>query len=303
MIQDQEPEGSTSISKTSAYNEPPETAEAENSQLIVDFDNIEDILDFSLDSPTEASNGNSDKKRPPRLRKMTAQEPIKLLELKPIIDNFVHDDEYNNPEDDVDYENETRTKRRFQCIVCGSKFKRSTHLHRHMRLHTGAKPYACCVCRKRFSRSDYKSAHEHSHRTGKIHCCCVCGEVFFDLTRFAYHCRSHDDSEYIRVAMANTPEENEACQVQVAKDEIPVAIAAKEIVLNSCVVIEKVDNSTNEECIMCIKNPIYASHDQPKSNGVTSVSGTNLNDGTRTINGLIVSVAVSHNALSTMKTF
>ena len=183
-MKDQETEGSTSFSETSVYNEVPQTANAENAQLIIDFDNIGDILDFSLLSPTEASNSKNDKERPPRLCKMVAQEPVKLLELKPIIDNFVDDEvQHKNPKDDADHETETKS-RRFKCIICGSKFIRSTHLHCHMCLHTGAKPYACYVCRKRFSRSDYMSAHALSHRTDKVHCCCVCGEVYFDLARF-----------------------------------------------------------------------------------------------------------------------
>ena len=266
--------------------EVPQRANAENIQLIIDFDNIEDILDFSLHSPTEAPNG--DKQRPPRLRKLVAQEPVKLLELKPIIDNYVDDEIQHEIEHDADSEIETKS-RRFQCIVCGNKFIRSTHLHRHMRLHTGVKPYACFICRKRFSRSDYMSTHAHSHYADRLHCCCVCGEVYDDLARFADHCRSHDDSEYIRIAMSNTKDKSRN-QVQVVEDEIPVTIAAKKIELNSCVKIEKVNNSTDEECIVCIQNPIYASHDQTISNNndVTSVNSTatmvlhstSTNDGT-----------------------
>ena len=291
-MQDQETEGSTPFSETSVYNEAPQATNTENIPLIIDFDSIEDILDFSLHSPTEASKSKSDKKCPPRLRKMIAQEPVKLLELKPIIDNFV-DDEVQNVEDDDDYVTETKS-RRFQCIVCGSKFIRSTHLHRHMRLHTGAKPYACYVCRKRFSRSDYMSAHALSHRTDKVHCCCVCGEIYFDLTRFADHCHSHDDSEYI--AMSNTLKESKTSfrkQVLVVEDEIPVTTAAKEMELESCIKFEKVDNSTDEECIVCIKNPIYVSDDQTISinnNDVTSVTG---ND-TSTTDGLIISIAIKN---------
>ena len=297
MMQNQETKG---FSETDVYNEAPQTANAENIQLIIDFDNIEDILDFNLHSPTdhEASNSKGDKKRPPMLRKMIAQEPVKLLELKPIIDYFVDDDVQH--EDDADNETETKS-RRFQCIVCGSKFIRSTHLHRHMRRHTGAKPYACPVCRKRFSRSDYVLGHTHSHYTDKLHCCCVCGEVYDDLERFADHCRSHDDSEYITIAMSDTPEESKTSlknQVQVVEDEIPVTAAAKEIELNACVKIEEIDNSTDEEFIVYIKNPIYVSHYQAVSinNDVTSVtsSATSLSNSTSTTDGLIVSITIKH---------
>ena len=278
-------------SETNVYNKAPQTDIAENIQLTLDFDNIEDILDFSLHSPTEVPNSKSDKQRPPRLRKLVAQEPVKLLELKPIIDNYV-DDKHKNLEDDVDHEIETKS-RRFRCIICGSKFIRSTHLHRHMRLHTGAKPYACSICRKRFARSDYMTAHAYSHYTDKLHCCCVCGEVYDNLARFADHCRSHDDSEYIRIAMSNAKKDSKTSQVQVVEDEIPVTIAANEIELNSYVKIEKVNNSTDEECIVCIQNPIYASHDETTSinnNDVSSVTGstTSSSNGTSTTDGVAI---------------
>ena len=74
------------------------------------------------------------------------------------------------------------------------------------------------------------TGHVLSHYTDKLHCCCVCSEVHHDLARFANHCRSHDDSEYIIIAMSNTPEESKTSlrkQVQVVEDEIPVIIAAK----------------------------------------------------------------------------
>ena len=301
MLQNQESEGSTSLSENNVCNEAPQTAYVENVQLVTNFDDIEDILDFSLHSPTEVPNSNGDKKRPPRrLCKMVAQEPVKLLELKPIIDQFV-DDKHKNLEDDAD--SEIETKSRFQCIVCGSKFVRSTHLHRHMRLHTGAKPYACSICRKRFSRSDYMTAHAHSHYTDKLHCCCVCGEVYFDLTKFADHCRSHDDSEYIIIAMSNALEGSNyktslKKRIQVVEDEIPVTIAAKEMELDSCIKIEKVDNSTDEECIVCIQNPIYVSPCYQaisiNKNDVISVTSSAASSSNGATDGLIVSIAIKH---------
>jgi len=253
--------------------------EEEETLLNIDFDNVEDILDFSAHSLSETGNSENLEKRPPQLRKMVAEKPIKLLELKPIIDHFVDCNEKN---------------RRFQCIFCGDQFIRSTHLYRHLRIHTGVKPYSCHICRKRFSRKDYLSAHILCHRKDKVHHCFICGEVYHDLTRFAYHCSSHDEKEYTR---KETNESHCERQVQIVGKKILASTFAKQLESTSCVMIEKIDNSTDEEHIVCVKNPIYPSHHQAISinnNDVTSLSGcTSSSNGTGTKDSFMVSINVA----------
>ena len=87
-------------------------------------------------------------------------------------------------------------ERPFVCEVCGRKFIRSTHLRRHIRIHTGEKPFACHICGRRYARGDYLRAHIHAHRRDRVHKCKHCSEIFHDLTRFADHCRLlHKDAE------------------------------------------------------------------------------------------------------------
>lgn len=54
-----------------------------------------------------------------------------------------------------------------KCPVCGSTFTRSQHVARHMRSHTGDRPYKCVHCGDQFARSDLLSRHVNKCHTNE----------------------------------------------------------------------------------------------------------------------------------------
>lgn len=92
------------------------------------------------------------------------------------------------------HDNESK---RLECQVCGFKTRTKAHLERHMRSHTGAKPFACPVCNKRFSQMYNMKAHlrEHenpgSNRHRRFHCP-KCTHTFINEQNYLAHCQRDD---------------------------------------------------------------------------------------------------------------
>jgi len=122
----------------------------------------------------------------------SSQEFLNLDDFNPSEDSSSHYSDSNQrtshtgPIVDKEETHKNRT-----CTVCSKVFTRPSHFRRHMRIHSGEKPYACSECDKRFSTKGHLNQHLLTHTGEKPYSCEHCSYICSRKTHLSQHLRTH----------------------------------------------------------------------------------------------------------------
>lgn len=106
-------------------------------------------------------------------------------------DSLPADESNSNENSSIQYPLVQRTTKQLSCVICNYHCVYKSALDRHMRTHTGEKPYACTHCGYKCTRSNHLKRHMAIHTGGKSFTCQYCNYKCSDASNLKTHVRTH----------------------------------------------------------------------------------------------------------------